>query len=164
MSTPNTLHRHAEAFKAMNYAAQNGSKEFQVWNSRDGVTPFNFYDADGLEYVHSQWNRDEYRPHHQPQAGELIWRDATADEANALADEYINHNRAEMLKHGLTPEQIDEIRTEKVQYWYRMPLLARVNEDGTSTLEPRPGVALNGGKKPWPGRGEGRVSFNQRFA
>jgi len=33
-------YRHAGAFCLMTYRADDGTEEEQVWNSRDGVTPF----------------------------------------------------------------------------------------------------------------------------
>lgn len=43
--------QHAEAFMLMQYTSKGGTDTKLIWNSRDGVTPFNMH-IDGMEYTH----------------------------------------------------------------------------------------------------------------
>jgi hypothetical protein len=45
-------HQHKEAFMLMTYRTEGGAFEKKIWNSRDGVTPFQIH-VDGQQYTHA---------------------------------------------------------------------------------------------------------------
>jgi hypothetical protein len=51
-STPMPVLRHKEAFMLMTYRTDGGTSEMKIWNSRDGVTPFQIH-VDGQKYTHA---------------------------------------------------------------------------------------------------------------
>lgn len=77
MSDGNNGHEHAEAFRHMRYGSKDGHVTVEVWNSRDGVTPFGFTDPDtGAELTHlPPWQLDWYDPTYVPEVGEWVWVD-----------------------------------------------------------------------------------------
>ncbi|MCG5072233.1 hypothetical protein [Paraburkholderia tagetis] len=84
-------HRHTEAFCLMWYACECGHRE-QIWNSRDGVTPFGCACPSCKEpkLQHVDWNRDTYAPNHQPATGQRMWIDMTRDRARVIAQRTID--------------------------------------------------------------------------
>lgn len=79
-----TDYQHAEAFMLMTYRA--GDEEERIWNSRDGVTPFVITLKSGKVATHEDWHADVRAPDYQPQPGERIFADLTADRARELAE------------------------------------------------------------------------------
>lgn len=80
---------HAEAFAVMQYRSVDGSETEEVWNSRDGVTPFAILLRSGKEAVHVNWSSDVSRPDYQPPAGSRIFVDLTEEIAQANAQTYV---------------------------------------------------------------------------
>ena len=82
-------HQHVEAFCVMTYHCEDCGQREEIWNSRDGVTPFmagpcrRLHSARtspcGGSMQHIAWERDMYEPNYQPKAGERVWRDGTLD-------------------------------------------------------------------------------------
>jgi hypothetical protein len=50
-AVPNPRMLHKEAFMLMTYISEGGTMEMKIWNSRDGVTPFQIH-VDGVQYTH----------------------------------------------------------------------------------------------------------------
>lgn len=86
-------YRHAEAFGWQLYSQVDpgygkpiiGGKQIWTWNSRDGVTPFNWLE-DGKLFVHCNREYDRHEPDYQPKPGDRIWRDSTLMEARQHAE------------------------------------------------------------------------------
>lgn len=81
--------KHKEAFCLMYYESRDKKSGFMVWNSRDGVTPFNVFE-NGIEYHHTHWIMDKIPG---PQyiydviwkKGQRIFRNISAEEAREFA-------------------------------------------------------------------------------
>lgn len=104
MNIKGTNHQHAEAFCHMQYYGSrvkktniDGAKllpvqvSVNVWNSRDGVTPFIMLSKEyAVELQHINWQQDVYDPGYKPKKGDLIWRDYTPAEAEESARKSIS--------------------------------------------------------------------------
>ncbi len=86
-------HIFKEAFCLMYYENKETGMGFSVWNSRNGVTPFNVFE-DGKEYQHQHWWWDRpVRLEWQKEGfvkqflkpGQRIFRDVTPEEAREFA-------------------------------------------------------------------------------
>lgn len=83
-------HQFKEAFCLMYYENAETKLGFVVWNSRNGVTPFNVHE-DGKEYQHNHWGMDRpvtnqvYINESILKKGQRIFRDVTAEEAKQFA-------------------------------------------------------------------------------
>ena len=79
-------HNHGEAFMVMTYECKAGH-QFEIWNSRDGVTPFGVgcrTPGCSAPATHVNWPRDRYEPNHQLKPGDWFFRDGTPEEARAI--------------------------------------------------------------------------------
>lgn len=87
MSRPEpSRYRHAEAFALMTYRADDGTEEEQVFNSRDGVTPFTITLRSGKPASHVNWQDDQRMPEDwTPPAGMRRFADMTRDRAREHA-------------------------------------------------------------------------------
>lgn len=83
------MKQHKEAYCLMLYASQDGHKE-QIWNSRDGVTPFVIF-LNGREMRHVDWHNDEYRPSYVPSVGSHVFIDLTLEKATVYSAAYVEH-------------------------------------------------------------------------
>ena len=63
---------HGEAFMHMKYRTDDGRVVEEVWNSRDGVTPF-VISIEGRQATHIDWQRDRRDPLYIPSVGERIF-------------------------------------------------------------------------------------------
>lgn len=77
-------YRHKEAFCLMLYQSTQTKRILDIWNSRDGVTPF-IAQIDDEEYTHIAFNFDRCVPEHQLRPGDYFWRDMTRAEAERIA-------------------------------------------------------------------------------
>lgn len=66
-----------EAFCLMNYASSDGRVREQLWNSRDGVTPFNIHTSAGVQMQHVDWQMDVCVPFFVPPVGMRVFVDIT---------------------------------------------------------------------------------------
>jgi hypothetical protein len=82
---PRGGYRHREAFAVMTYRSDDGSEEEEVWNSRDGVTPFAITLRSGREATHVNWRSDVPRPDYAPPPGSRMFVDITAARARQIA-------------------------------------------------------------------------------
>lgn len=73
-------YNYAEAFCLMRYRCKAGHDE-QIWNSRDGVTPFMMSCRCGAESQHVDWKRDLCMPAFVPPVGSRIFVDLTLEKA-----------------------------------------------------------------------------------
>lgn len=83
-------HQFKEAFCLMYYENDETKLGFIVWNSRNGVSPFNVFE-DGKQYQHTHWGMDipvtntEYIKSTILKKGQRIFRDVTEAEAKQFA-------------------------------------------------------------------------------
>lgn len=76
---------HVKAFCLMWYQCKECSHTEQIWNSRDGVTPFGAQcPSCGGSMWHISWHMDKYAPNHKLHFGQKFWRDASTEEWLAL--------------------------------------------------------------------------------
>jgi hypothetical protein len=101
-------HVHGEAFMLMWYACKSCDHREQIWNSRDGVTPFGCgCPSCGKIMNHEDWSRDVYAPNHIPRNGQKFWRDGTPEEAETIMRQRID--RFMGTKYEPTPETAAEL-------------------------------------------------------
>lgn len=91
--------KHVEAFKLMIYQDEKEpSYREQIWNSRDGVTPFTITSKDGKrKLTHHNWRNDVNAPYYTPQIGERVFCDLTLERSKARARRWF-----ESIKHAAT--------------------------------------------------------------
>lgn len=68
----------------MKYRSTDGEEEI-IWNSRDGVTPYNITLRSGKQAMHVDWHLDRCIPDYVPPSGSRIFIDLTADKARQYA-------------------------------------------------------------------------------
>ncbi len=79
-------YNHAEAYRHMQYACPEGHV-MEIWNSRDGVTPFMVQCLHpGCEAIsqHVRWNEDREDPTYQLQPGDWYFRNGTDQDAERV--------------------------------------------------------------------------------
>jgi hypothetical protein len=77
---------HAEAYCHMHYECRAGHVT-EIWNSRDGVTPFMLqclHPECGEIAQHVRWNEDLVDPTYQLQPGDWYFRNGHADDAERI--------------------------------------------------------------------------------
>ena len=86
-------HQHGEAFCLMWYRCDTCDHAEQVWNSRDGVTPFAMGcpSCGNASLQHVDWGSDEYAPKHELRDRQRFWRDGTIEEARASLERRLGH-------------------------------------------------------------------------
>lgn len=101
---------HKEAFCLMWFECVCGHKE-QVWNSRDGVTPFGLMcpSCGGASLFHTRWHLDHPAPKHKPHPGQRFFRDGTADEAVEVVKKRLT--KAKEADHPI-PDAVAEVLLE----------------------------------------------------
>jgi len=57
----------------MTYRSDDGSETEQIWNSRDGVTPFVIRSRSGKEMTHVNWQHDKPIPNHRLKHGDRFF-------------------------------------------------------------------------------------------
>lgn len=77
-------YRHPEAFCLMLYQGTESKRVIDIWNARDGVTPFIAF-IDGEEYAHTAFAFDRCVPRHKLRPGDYYWRNMTREEAARAA-------------------------------------------------------------------------------
>ena len=82
-------YQHREAFCLMQYRSDDGTEAEQLWNSRDGVTPFIITSRSGKRMTHVDWNSDECVPDFKPAKGMRIFVDATEELVTPALNEYV---------------------------------------------------------------------------
>jgi hypothetical protein len=77
-------YQHAEAFCVMTYRSDDGTEDEEVWNSRDGVTPFVITLRSGKQATHVNWRSDVHRPDFIPPPGSRVFIDMTDSRAREI--------------------------------------------------------------------------------
>ncbi len=83
-------HQYKEAFCLMLYQGQKTKRVLDIWNSRNGVTPFCAV-IDDEEYLHIAFYFDRRVPGHKLRPGDYFWRDMTELEAERIAASRIDY-------------------------------------------------------------------------
>lgn len=78
------VHQYKEAFCLMLYQGKNSQRVLDIWNSRNGVTPFVAV-IDDEEYQHIAFGFDRSVPNHKLRPGDYFWRSMTEVEAERFA-------------------------------------------------------------------------------
>ena len=74
----------------MRYRALDDPGEVEeVWNSRDGRTPYTILLRDGRTATHADWTTMVHRPDYNPPAGSRIFVDLTDEIARTNAEAYV---------------------------------------------------------------------------
>lgn len=123
---------HAEAFCLMTYKCTSIScgAEEELWNSRDGVTPFVIGCRDcGSEAQHVDFDKDKFAPDYVPYEGQRIFIDMLEEKKRHIATKTLESYRG-------TPFEVDREDREKV-----INQIIKGMEEGT------PDVAIVLGKK-----------------
>lgn len=101
-------YKHAEAFCVMTYQCEKCGRLEQVWNSRDGVTPFIIgCNHCGGESKHINWKEDMPDENYIPHRGQRIFIDMPESIKRPLA-----LHRIERFKNS--PYRVDEKEKEEV--------------------------------------------------
>ena len=80
----------ADAYAVMRYRALDDPGEVEeIWNSRDGETPYTVMLRSGQYATHCDWTSMVARPDYDPPPGSRIFVDLTADIARAKAEVYV---------------------------------------------------------------------------
>lgn len=80
---------HKEAFCLMTYRCT-ALHELEIWNSRDGVTPFIVTcPTCRQEMQHVKWECDEFQPNRTPKTGDYVFVDLTHTIANAFRLQFV---------------------------------------------------------------------------
>lgn len=79
--------QHAEAYCLMTYKCKSCGKEEELWNSRDGVTPYIIACKHcGGEAKHVNFKSDKFLPNYQPFSGQRIFVDMTKKTMDEIAE------------------------------------------------------------------------------
>jgi hypothetical protein len=137
-------HRHAEAYRLMTYTTDDGTGSEQIWNSRDGVTPFVTHLRDGRTATHRSAPGDRYDPGHVPQPGERVFADMTrayAERAAAYQVERYSDDPAWAARLAELGSRGQAIRYLATQFTTQpgSPVLLTVGDDWTWDLVLPPG-------------------------
>lgn len=77
-----------EAYSLMLYRSESG-REFRIWNTRDGVTPFTCR-IDDEEFKHVEWRQDKRTPDFVPKVGMYVFVDLTIEKAVEYRTKYVD--------------------------------------------------------------------------
>jgi hypothetical protein len=129
-------YQHKEAFCLMLYQGKESRRTLDIWNSRDGVTPFMAV-IDGEEFQHIVFSFDRCVPQHQLRPGDYFWRDITEAEAERYAAQVVDqhHPRLSESKRAakiaeLAPEFFKHNGLEPHPYLDRAPFISVAEERG----------------------------------
>jgi hypothetical protein len=122
-------HQYGERFCLMLYQGQKTGRIVDIWNSRNGVTPF-MVDIDGETYQHVHFQRDRPAPDHQLRPGDYFFRGITEAEAERYAamvadrmEPNASERRRAKLIAELTPEMYKHSTGEVHPYLDRAPFI-----------------------------------------
>lgn len=115
-----TKYNHKEAFCLMIYRCENCGEFEQLWNSRDGVTPFIIgCKYCGGEAVHVMWHYDECVPDYIPESGQRIFIDMTKERAEEIARKRIEHfNKLGYNDEGDTEDPEELLKAVTDDIWH----------------------------------------------
>jgi hypothetical protein len=78
-----------DAFVVMRYRAMDGSETEEIWNSRDGETPYALLLRSGKTATHVDWTTMVPRPDFEPPPGSRVFVDLTEEIARRNASAYV---------------------------------------------------------------------------
>lgn len=78
-----------DAYVVLLYRSIDGAEEEEVWNSRDGVTPYTITLRSGRPAVHVNWTQGVPRPSYAPPPGSRVFVDLTEDIARENATAFV---------------------------------------------------------------------------
>lgn len=79
-----------DAYVLMRYRSIDDPGEVEeVWNSRDGITPYTILMRSGSMGTHADWSTMVHRPDYDPPVGSRVFVDLTPDIARANAEAYV---------------------------------------------------------------------------
>lgn len=82
---------HPTAYVVLRYRALDDPAEVEeVWNSRDGVTPYTILLPSGRPATHCDWTSMVARPDYSPPPGSRIFVDLTEEIARSNAETYVS--------------------------------------------------------------------------
>lgn len=133
MGEQKTEHQYGEAFKLMLYQGQDSKRIVDIWNSRNGVTPF-MVKIDGETYQHVHFQLDRSVPNHQLRPGDYFFRDITEAEAERFAARVVDRmepeaserRRAELIAE-LAPEMLRHSSGDAHPHLDRAPFIQVVD-------------------------------------
>jgi hypothetical protein len=114
--------KYNEAFCLMLYQCKRTGHVIDIWNSRDGVTPF-MCDIDGEEYGHIAFSFDRRVPDFKPKPGMYIWRTATRADGESVAKQEI---ASRGVPEGMSVESFTDIIVNDVLHDGEGPWLEKV--------------------------------------
>jgi hypothetical protein len=79
----------ADAFVVLLYRSTDGREREEVWNSRDGVTPYVITLRTGVSATHVEWSSMVARPDFVPPPGSRVFVDLTPEIAQRNAEAYV---------------------------------------------------------------------------
>lgn len=79
----------SDAFVVMLFQSTDGRETEEVWNSRDGATPYTITLRSGAAAVHVQWSSMVPRPGYVPPPGSRVFVDLTPEIAQENATAYV---------------------------------------------------------------------------
>lgn len=92
MTSPGRAYLRADAFVVMRYRGVDEAGEVEdIWNSRDGVTPYTVLLRSGVAATHVEWCGMVPRPAYDPPPGSRVFVDLTESLARANAWAYVRH-------------------------------------------------------------------------
>lgn len=90
MSGADRPYLRADAFVVMRYRSLDDDTVVEeVWNSRDGLTPYTILMSDGSMGTHVEWSSMVPRPKFVPPPGTRVFVDLTEEIAQANAEAYV---------------------------------------------------------------------------
>ena len=121
---------HKEAFCLMYYKRKKCEELEQLWNSRDGVTPFVITcKLCGGEAVHIMWQFDKCVPDYKPGPGQRIFIDMTKERAEEIAKKRIEHYNKLGYNADEDPVELLKDITEDIWHNGESPDIKTLEED-----------------------------------
>lgn len=125
---------HVEAFALMCYASKDGRQREQLWNSRDGVTPYDLIARDKeTELFHVDWQLDVCVPFLIPPVGMRVFVDLTEEAAREYVVRQVardwNHPEYPMSERWETKAQAIEDLTDSHMERPGQPHVVTVTEE-----------------------------------
>lgn len=138
MNPAQKKHNHGEAFMVMTYQCKAGH-QFNIWNSRDGVTPFGVEcKAGGCQETanHVRWTSDRYEPLHRLKPGAWFFRDGTPEEAKAIMRRRLESGRGTPYElPGSEWDQVINAITTSSEFQPGWPMLAQAPIEQPSAID-----------------------------
>lgn len=127
-----TEYRNKEAFCLMTYRCEDCGKTERVWNSRDGVAPYQIACRYcGKEARHIEWRHDQRKPEHVPEAGDRVFVSMPRSIATMLVAMRISHSAQTGALKAESDEEIAEVRQRMLRHIYgggKAPWLITIQE------------------------------------